>query len=102
MSNANIRIRVNRSTGDLEIEGSAELVNEWWDKLWPTLSENTLTAPLSAKQFRGVVSSHSEIPDIFGEFLHEFRSDITDVDRVLIAAAFVQAKEAERTFTTKT
>ena len=37
----------------------------------------------------------------FGEFYGGFRSDITDVDKVLIAAAFVQGKDSDRTFTTK-
>lgn len=31
----------------------------------------------------------------------EFRSDVTDVDKVLIAGAFAQAQNSERVFTTK-
>jgi hypothetical protein len=41
------------------------------------------------------------MPDLFGEFYTEFRSDITDVDKVLVAAAFVQGRDQERVFTTK-
>jgi len=42
------------------------------------------------------------MPEIFGEYYAEFRSDITDVDKILIAGSFVQARDAERVFTTKT
>lgn len=38
---------------------------------------------------------------MFGEFYAEFRSDITDVDKVLVAACFVQNRDQERAFTTK-
>jgi hypothetical protein len=41
------------------------------------------------------------MPDVFGEFYTEFRSDITDVDKVLVAAAFIQGRDQERVFTTK-
>ena len=104
MNDTNIRIRANRSTGELEVEGASKLVAEWWDKLWPELSESGMVTGQGIArqpQSRLLASSKADLPGLFGEFYSEFRSDITDVDKVLIAGAFVQAKEADRSFTTK-
>jgi hypothetical protein len=101
MSDTHIRIRGNRNAGELEIEGPADLVMEWWEKCWPLVSTSATPVPPLRKQSIAATANLSETPDIFGEFFHEFRSDVTDVDRVLIAAAFVQSKDAERAFSTK-
>ena len=107
MSNASIKIRVNRSTGELELEGPQQLVSEWWDKVWPELSQEPVapTGPIGSNRLlmppRSSSSSSTGLPEVFGEFYTEFRSDITDTDRVLVAGAFVQDKEPEKTFTTK-
>jgi hypothetical protein len=101
MSDTHIRVRANRSTGDLEVEGPAEMVKEWWEKLWPVLSESAPLTVAGTKQPRMHGASGANLPEVFGEFYHEFRSDVTDVDRILIAAAFVQSKDPDRVFTTK-
>jgi hypothetical protein len=104
MDDMHIRVRANRSTGELEVEGPSQQVVEWWDKLWPELSESGAGAALAVQapsQSPRTVNGNADFPSLFGEFYSEFRSDITDVDKVLIAGAFVQAKEADRTFTTK-
>lgn len=105
MNDVRIRIRANRSTGELEIEGPSQEVANWWEKLWPELSEGSLpstaaTIPAQRQTLMPGVSN-GQLPDVFGEFYTEFRSDVTDVDKVLIAAAFVQGKESDRVFTTK-
>jgi hypothetical protein len=77
-------------------------VAKWWEKLWPELSEGALrTAPDQPKALVPL-GGNSQLPEVFGEFYSEFPSDVTDVDKVLIAGAFVQGKDAERIFTTKT
>jgi len=101
MSDINVRVRANRSTGELEVEGPAEIVKEWWEKLWPVMSESAPTTTAATKQPRLLAASNTPLPDVFGEYYHEFRSDITDVDRVLIAGAFVQSRDPDRVFTTK-
>jgi len=105
MTDTRIRVRANRSTGELEVEGPSQAVAEWWDKLWPELGQGARSPAVSAlpaqRQALLPVASNGQLPDVFGEFYSEFRSDITDVDKVLIAAVFVQAKDADRTFTTK-
>ncbi len=105
MNDTRIRIRANRSTGELEIEGPPQIVTEWWDKVWPELSAasqaSSTSAPQGQRQTLLPIPNTEQNPDIFGEFFTEFRSDISDVDKVLIAGAFVQGKEPDRTFSTK-
>lgn len=103
MAEEMVRVRAIRSTGELEVEGSPALVKEWWEKLWPQMGVG-MVAP--SEQPRGEAqpsqpAGSSSPPAVFGEFYNEFRADITDVDRVLISAAFFQLQDAERTFTTK-
>jgi hypothetical protein len=105
MSDARIRVRANKSTGELDIEGPSQIVTEWWGKLWPEVSQPLGAGPgLQGGGIRMPLSpgaSIGQMPDIFGEYYSEFRSDITDVDKVLIAAAFIQGRDQERVFTTK-
>jgi hypothetical protein len=100
-----LKVRVNRSTGELEIEGPSQVVAEWWEKLWPEVRQQEALAPTLLQEGGARVpanaKSASQMPEIFGEFFTEFRSDITDVDKVLVAAAFIQARDTERLFTTK-
>ncbi|MFO0972126.1 MAG: hypothetical protein U1A27_01630 [Phycisphaerae bacterium] len=102
MSEPRIKVRANRTTGELELEGPAAAVAEWWDKLWSELREPARAATGGASQRQALLPAASvELPDVFGEFYTEFRSDVTDVDKVLIAGAFIQGKETDRTFNTK-
>ena len=102
-----IRVRANRTTGEVEVEGSPELVTEWWERLWPEIAGSAVRRPTmsnSATERHGVAGSaagSSEVPDVFGEYFNEYRSDVTDVDKMLIAGAFAQAKDPDRVFTTK-
>lgn len=102
MSEAHIKVRANRTTGELEVEGPAAAVAEWWAKLWPKLNERPVAAADGASQQQAPISAgDGELPDGFGEFYTEFRSDVTEMDKVLIAGAFIQGRQADRTFTTK-
>src|SRR6266404_8747806 len=99
--NDRIKIRANRSTGELEVEGEPQAVAEWWDKLWPVLNENRAVAVAATSIPRQALDTSAELPGLFGEFYSHFRSSITDVDKVLVAGAFVQGKDSDRCFTTK-
>lgn len=105
MSDTRIRVRANRSTGELEVEGSPELVAEWWEKLWPEMGKGAPVAdvslPAPKRQLPLIGTTSPQIPIVFGEYYSEFRSDTTDVDKVLIAGAFTQDKDIDRVFTTK-
>ncbi|HET6327789.1 MAG TPA: hypothetical protein VFG04_24105 [Planctomycetaceae bacterium] len=99
-----IRVRANRSTGELEVEGTAQVVAEWWARLWPelrTFSERRNGDDPIALSEPAVAANDNGQPEIFGEFFTQFRSNVSDVDKVLIAAAFVQSTNQERIFTTK-
>jgi len=105
VSDTQIRVRANKSTGELEIEGPIQAVTEWWEKLWPEVSQPTVapnSLPGSLARVSALPAANNiNMPEVFGEFYTEFRSEITDVDKVLIAAAFVQSKDQERVFSTK-
>src|SRR5687768_15507449 len=71
-----LRVRINRSTGELELEGNEAQVTAWWERLWPQLLEaQPATAPAAvlprpvANQSNGL-----DVPEIFGEYFTEFRS----------------------------
>ena len=95
-------------TGEIEVEGAPELVAEWWDRIWPQLSENTggknaagRFPALHRETSTAPTAGNTHVPEVFGEFFNDFRSDVTDVDKMLIAGAFVQAKDPDRAFATK-
>ncbi len=92
-----IKVRAKRSTGELEVEGPAAVVAEWWEKLWPELvgTPRVAAGPYSQRQAL-LPASNVDLPDVFGEFYTEFRSDVTDVDKVLIAGAFIHCFEAKQ------
>jgi hypothetical protein len=52
MNDTRIRIRANRSTGELEVEGSSQAVAEWWNKLWPELGDS-FSPPLLLRPLQG-------------------------------------------------
>lgn len=104
MNDNRIRVRLNRSTGELEVEGTEQQVSTWWAKLWPELGAvPAVTTPGSPMQRVAAVQpgGNQGIPEIFGEYYSGFRSDVTDVDKVLIAGSFAQTQDPERVFTTK-
>ncbi len=101
MEENKLKIRVNRQQGEIEIEGSPTLVAEWWDKLSPVLGAAGQSFLGRSDGHQALIVPGGSVPDVFGEFFSEFRSDITDVDKVLVAASFAQAKDPDRVFTTK-
>jgi hypothetical protein len=103
VSEDRMKVRANRATGELEIEGPASAVEAWWTKLWPELNSGEISASAKGPKARSATGGRSagELPEIFGEFFSEFRADITEGDKVLVAGAFVQGRDSERIFTTK-
>ncbi len=100
-----IKIRANRTTGELEVEGPSHLVSEWWERFSPTFGKATelVTSPVSDALQQGPprATRLGQFPELFGEFFTAFGSVLSDVDKVLVAAAFAQDKENEQVFTTK-
>jgi hypothetical protein len=44
---------------------------------------------------------NGQLPELFGEYYGEFRPALSDTEKMLVAASFVQAKDQDHTFTTK-
>ena len=94
-------------TGEVEVEGSPDLVTEWWERLWPEVAGHTGqraaigVVSQDGQLPRSSVGARTEVPEVFGEYFNDFRSDVTDVDKMLIAGAFAQAKDPDRAFATK-
>jgi hypothetical protein len=96
-----IRIRANRTTGELEVEGTESQVASWWERLWPQLAEHRTSQTPTQRAGANQPPGQQDLPELFGEYFAEFRSDVTDVDKVLIAGSFVQARDSDRVFSTK-
>ena len=100
MNENQLRIRARLGNGELEVEGDSQEVRELWEKLWPEMTKGAPAIPPSVSAQAGNMSEVAG-PDIFGEYFTLFRSDITDVDRMLVAGQFAVEKDPERVFTTK-
>src|SRR5687767_8453605 len=96
-----LRIRANRSACELEIEGSPQQVAEWWNKLWIVVSAPANEKTKGSSGGRQTIVESSDYPNEFGEYFSEFLASITDVDKILVAGGFVQDKDPEKAFTTK-
>lgn len=105
MNSASIKVRANQGTGELEIEGLVQDVTEWWNKLWPEIRQgNKSGAVLPSNNLRPIPpaeAGNGHLPDTFGEYFSEFRTEVTDVDKMLIAATYAQGKDPDRLFATK-
>ncbi len=107
-----IQVRVNFSTGEVELTGDAGRVQEWWERLDPDVAEfrSRFAGRASADNLeRGSANparvtreKSLAIPDAFGEFIHQFPPTLTDIERVLIAGYFAQASDQDNTFNTGT
>ena len=107
-----VRIRVNYSAREIEIAGSEQIVRDLWSELEPLREhfasdgERQPQPPDDRRSTRlGAARQTNEgqagtVPEEFGEFFQGFRHDITDVDRVLVAASFVQSASDDNGFTT--
>ena len=107
--NQNARFRINLSTRELEVEGSEEFVREYAERF-----ENVISTFTNEKNFKFTTSTpyvtdeaksqnqegFHEMPEIFGEFFQKFSKEISDIDKVLVAAYFAQKQDEENVFTT--
>jgi hypothetical protein len=103
MQSDNVRCRINFSTRELEVAGSNQEVAEWWERLDPILKEFRQPQSTSPKMGNGISGGSSgdpPLPDAFGEYFYEFPSSMTDVEKILAAAYFVQRNESDSTFKT--
>ena len=110
-----MKIRLNLSAREVEVEGPDAVVRGWYERLKDTIAEmkaappvqpaaevpptsaGSPMPPLTSQPFHGIKDDADEP---FGEYLHRFRNDVTDVDRILIAGAHAQSASDDNTFHT--
>lgn len=107
--------RINMKTGEIEISGSEQFVNSKIESLEEVLvlvsefntgvdeDDGALSVELSTQSEQSAnraASNGMEIPETFGEWMHSFRDDITDIEKALITARFVQAQSPDNDFKT--
>ena len=107
--------RINLKTGEIEISGSEEFVEARIDSLGEILelvSESAVESEVVEEPANASSSNQSEqassaskatsdgIPSTFGEWMHSFKDDITDIQKALITARFVQSQSPENDFKT--
>ena len=99
-----IKIRKNLATGEVEVEGPLDAVRAWCDRYWsePTQAPKVDSAA-DADRTSAPLGSDKGVRAVepFGAFFSEFRPDIRDEDKVLIASAYIQQHEVERVFATR-
>lgn len=108
--------KINIKTGDVEIRGSEEFVERRVEALPEVLelleellgeqaSTEGLSTPPPATNTQGskppeTDDSSDSMPDTFGEWMHSFRDDISDLEKALITARFVQSQSSSNDFKT--
>ncbi|MCH8343827.1 MAG: hypothetical protein IH983_07555 [Planctomycetes bacterium] len=105
------RIRVNFSLREIEIAGDRETIEHFLQRFDSIIdgfkAAPTPTAPMQIAPPGQLPLAQTGappgtgMPAEFGEYLHQFADSVSEVDRVLIAASFVQANESENSFRTR-
>jgi hypothetical protein len=117
MENTKTRVRINLTTREIAWEGTEEFVekqqsviNEFISKIKAEPSKHEViqntqphsqlpTVKVNVAQPKQNGSSQSlEVPDSFGEFYMNFQRSAKIVDKILIAAYFVQSKSDDGSF----
>lgn len=106
--NRDARVRVDPTTGELEVEGSEEFVREMVDRFRPALREPSSRRKAHDPEHKGKAEEKPKarnskasqgVPENFGEYLHAFEL-AKDQDRMLVAAHFVQVQSDDNSFKT--
>lgn len=92
---SDISVRINFRVGEIAVSGPKEVVDEYLDRY----SELADVQPEPAR--KALPSETNEVPDEFGAYLQLFPTSVSDVDRALIAANFVQRGSQEDSFSTR-
>ncbi len=96
------KLRVNLQAREFEVEGSEAFVQTYGariEQLLHRLVEGARKAPDMAETAPDA-AAETDAAGSIGALLHALPRNATDVDRMLLAGWYVQASNAERTFTT--
>jgi hypothetical protein len=104
--NKNVRIRINLSTREFEIDADSDFViQKFGDKIFEYLdivkSSNSKTAAKSANEYDSTPIANSDVPNSFGEYYNKFPKGLNNVDKLLISCYFIQSSTEAKAFTVK-
>lgn len=111
---SSVKFKLNVKTGEIEVEGSEAFVERQIQSLEALvqlmglrtvmdrdeIESSTSSTPL---EFVEVVESQQKAnnpPESFGEWMHTFQTDLSDHDKALITASFVQMQSSTNDFKT--
>lgn len=97
-----MRVRINLSQGELEVEGSEAFVAAYAEPLRVLLDRLVAAAPpaAGASASKEPMAGGAGTLGSFGEFLHHLPSGATEVDRMLAAGFWCQEHNPDRAFAT--
>ncbi|MCC6503675.1 MAG: hypothetical protein IT362_11150 [Deltaproteobacteria bacterium] len=109
----NTKVKINFKTGEMELEGTEIFVQAQLEKLDVIVSlmgqfseiteeEAVEEAVTEAEEEKLLKTGEQglEIPGTFGEWLHKFKGDLSDSDKALITAYYVQKQNEGNDFKT--
>lgn len=116
------KVKLNMQSGEIEFEGSEQFVSEQMSNLEHivnTISQFILAEPdeveeeeeeevliikeskIEQEKLEAVNENSLEPHGIFGEWLHSFKDDISDSDKALLTAYYIQKQNQTNDFKTK-
>ncbi len=109
MTSERARVRLNFTARELEIDGPVAVVRELIEEYRPMVENAVSPAPATSGYARPAggsapVSSAArpgDVPESFGEYLHAFPDSLSGPDKMLVAAAYVQAQSDDNCFSTR-
>jgi len=116
MENPQVKIRINLSQAEIEVEGSEEFVEKHIDKMEKYFRLIKINIPsvlsVASETATNVSDSHekaispradllnnvTEIPTQFGEWIHKFPTSASDAQKVLFAGYYCQKQSENNSF----
>lgn len=113
MDSKQMKVRVNLTTREIELEGNLDLIKEHFgDHLedliikirnnpLPTVQSSYTTSINSSKSSNLNTESNEQLPDSFGEFYNKFPKNLSNVDKILLACFYLQSQSEGKFFTVR-
>lgn len=103
MAEEHARLRINLAQREFEVEGSEAFVQTYaarFETLLELINQDVEPTPEPTAPLHGVPVAGPAVPRSFGELLHHLPRAASDVDRILVAGHYVQARSIDKSFST--